>query len=487
MKLQSLTTQTSFTPIGGVKLMPSLIRTAKLAASIGFAIVLGACVGPVETSSSSSETAISSETTVSSSSITVVSSSVAQESSSSFAESSSSEVVVVSSSSVVVSSSSVAESSSEAQVSSSSEANADEPNLVDGQAYYKSTEIYAVSCETCHGAKGEGGASDPILLVAPGRDTQEGLTQYIAAAMPKGSASNCIDDCARDTAAYILNGYSATVGGESSSTAMSSSSAASSTPTSGNVENAVSEEVRNERVTKGLAFYQKATNTCVICHGGSGQGGIGGSLENCDACGTWEGLRAYIDIAMPDGGSAENAVTPEACTGECAQGIADWIWNVVNGWALTDVNGVAGGVKVITENRYGQDTARIKTYSMLTADFTRIFGGVPSVLAGSQGAFKSEPEFWHTEGEIGAVSLNVLVNSALQSCAGETLPALTESALSTSCADWANRMWLRPATQDELQSCIDVALVDAAALNNANEQAKYACVSMMISLPAITY
>ena len=485
MKLKTLTALNPLTHFGGIKLMPSFSRTAKLAAFAGLALALSACVGPVETGSSSSE-APSSQASISSSS-SETTSSLNPPTSSSIAESSSSQVVIVSSSSVAVSSSSIVQSSSESPASSSSEANSNEPNLVEGQAFYKSTEIFALSCEACHGANGEGAASVAILLVASGRDTQEGLTQYIAGAMPKNSASNCTGPCARDTAAYILNGYSTTTGGDSSSVAVSSSSTASSIPTTGEVENAVSEEVRNERVTKGLAFYQKATNTCVVCHGGVGQGGIGGSLENCDACGTWEGLRAYIEVAMPDGGSNEDGVGPDDCVGECAQGITDWIWNVVNGWALTEVNGVAGGVKVVTEDRYGQDTARIKTYSMLTDDFTRIFGEVPSVLAGSRNAFKSEPEFWHTEGEIGAVSLNVLVNSALQACANESLPALTESALRSSCADWATRMWLRPATEDELQSCIDVALVDAAALNNAKEQAKYACVSMMISLPAITY
>ncbi|HEY7772413.1 MAG TPA: cytochrome c [Marinagarivorans sp.] len=458
--------------------MPSFICAARLIASLGLAAALSGCVGPGDTDTPSSElnTTSSSITAVQSSSVTL---------SSSAPVASSSAPVIVSSASLAESSSSSVESSSQATLSSSSEANANVPNLVAGQAFYKSTEIYALSCETCHGPDGNG--SNPIELLIPARTTQDGLAQYITDSMPKNSAGNCVDDCARDTAAYILNGYSTTVDGQSSSTSVSASNSSSSTPTIGDVENAVSEEIRIERVAKGQTFFQAAANTCVVCHGANGEGGIGGSLENCDVCDTWEGLKTYIEVAMPDGGTAEGGASPEDCVGECAEAITDWIWNSVNGWALTSVGGVAGGVKVVTENRYGQDTLRLKTYSMLEADFTRIFGDVPSVFAGSASAFKPEPEFWHTDGEIGAVSLNVLVNSALQGCANENLPALTEPALRSSCADWATRMWLRPATEEELQSCVDVALIDAAELNNAEEQAKYACVSMMISLPAITY
>lgn len=240
-------------------------------------------------------------------------------------------------------------------------------------------------------------------------------------------------------------------------------------------------------MSKGEAFYRNPTVNCIVCHGNDGTKtvGDGKSLENCDVCTSWTELRDYIDQRMPaapEGGSAETG--PHICTieNECANYTADWIWNKLNNWALT----ADGGIRLETENRFGQDTRRIKSYTMLLADFTRIFGEAPANLKASANAFKESPDYWYEEPEMGAVSLNVLANAAVQSCENENLPAISESALRSSCADWAKRMWLRDATEAELNSCIAVAMTDTAELSD-RERALFTCVSMMISLPALTY
>ncbi len=326
-------------------------------------------------------------------------------------------------------------------------------------------------CLACHGDKGEKNFNGPDSVIIPlsaNRNTQQTLAVYLHTDMPKliAQPSACENSCARDIAAYILNGFSdqAATGDHQ----------------------VVPDTVRLERLKKGEAFYQNANITCVVCHGADGLttvGSSGKSLENCDACDSWEGLRDYIRDYMPP---VSGALTPAACEGDCAARTADWIWNKVNGWALTTLNGKDSGLRVQTENRYGQDTLRQKTYKMLTADYARVFGTTPTALTGSSNAFRQEPEFWVAEGELGAVSMNVLMNAAIQGCGKENLPALNAAALRTSCADWANRMWLRPATESELQSCADVALVDTVGLSD-KDRATYACVSMMLSIPALTY
>lgn len=292
------------------------------------------------------------------------------------------------------------------------------------------------------------------------------LVDYIDQYMgTSGVPSNCTiaNGCAEPVAAYIQNNYS------TSDVAV------------------VSETERAERVSKGETLYRDPTINCVVCHGNDGTKTVGNgkSLENCDVCTSWTALRDYIDVAMPaapEGGSAETG--PHICTidNECANFTADWIWNKVNGWALT----ADGGVRLVTEDRFGQDTRRIKSYNMLMDDYTRIFGEVPLNLESSANAFKAAPEYWYDEPEMGAVSLNVLANAAVQSCENENLPAIDATALRTSCADWAKRMWLRDATDAELDSCVAVAMEDTAELSD-KERAIFTCVSMMISIPALTY
>ena len=321
--------------------------------------------------------------------------------------------------------------------------------------------------------KGEITSFSAIIPLKPGRNTQDTLAVYLHTDMPKiiAKRSDCENACAGDIGAYILNGFSDEL------------------KTGDHI--VVTESVRAERVAKGDKFYRDPKITCVVCHGNDGTLTAttnGKSLENCDACTSWESLRDYIDQYMPPLGGG-GAVSPLSCSIEntCANRTADWIWSQVNGWALTTLNGKDSGIKVTTENRFGQDTVRQKTYRMLSAHFTRIFGAAPTVLTGSKAAFRPEPEMWHTEGETGAVSMNVLVNASIQACGKETLPAINAAALRTSCADWAKRMWLRDATEAELQSCADVALIDTAGINDAKVRATYACVSMMTSLPALTY
>ena len=331
--------------------------------------------------------------------------------------------------------------------------------------------FYQEQCASCHAEDGTGSSPFPAIdttksTYGPSEDTsiQLSLVDYIDQYMGTSLiASNCTiaTACADTVAAYINNGFS----------------------TSSVVP--VSEEERLERVTKGSAFYTDPTVNCIVCHGNDGTKsvGTGQSLENCDVCGTWEGLRDYIDLLMPQAGSSSET-GPFICTTEngCASATADWIWNTVNNWTLT----ATGGERIETEDRYGQDTLRLKSYTMIAADFTRIFGSVPANFAASATAFNASPEYWYEEPELGAVSLNVLANSALQACESETLPAITQSTLEASCTDWAQRMWLRNPTTDEVNSCVAVGMNDTVGLND-KERALFSCVSMMISLPSLTY
>lgn len=422
------------------------------------AAVITACVSDPAPSSSSS-IAVSS----SSSSITPVSSSSTVSSVvSSAAPSSSSSIAPVSSSSVAP--------------SSSSSAPAGGPNLVRGEQLYKNNGLL---CSACHKGDGAGGGNFPAINnpaafnFAP--SDLNGLAAYIQSDMlAKYSAdtSACDANCPRDIAAYILNGFSS---GQSSSSS-------SSTPTTG-----ISPAAQAARVAAGKQAY--SDNACGLCHRddgetlvqfGSGDAIKSRSLKNCPSCESYDALVGAITATMPKG---DNEFGPTSCVGDCAKAAADYIWVEIIGGTLTE----AGGFLPNTPEESGLDTLRIKSYDAIAADYERVFGEVPSDLENGKSAFRETPKFWYEERSIGAVSLNVLANAAVQACSNEALPANNASAIRNACANWAERMWLRSATTDELDSCVATATTVTDDLANSDKQLIFACASMMISIPALTY
>ncbi len=238
---------------------------------------------------------------------------------------------------------------------------------------------------------------------------------------------------------------------------------------------------QQDRVESGRSFY--TSEACVICHGDDGRTNVGNNttLFDCPSCATWTQLRDAIATTMPP---AAGNLEPANCVADCADRTADWIWAEVNGWPLT----ADGGARpLVASVNLGRNTQRVKSFSALKADFARVFGAAPPFLEDAEGAFPPVPEYWFRAPELGAVTLNVLVNAAVQSCQGELMPPLEAAAVRTQCQDWARRMWLRDATEDELSSCVQTALTITADLRNPRQQLEFACASMMVSLPSLTF
>lgn len=434
------------------------------------AAVMTACVSE-PTPNSSSSNAISSSSVVSVSS--VASSSVAVSS-----VVSSSSTMPVSSSSVMVSSSQVPSSSSavSSSVASSSSAPTGEPNLVRGEQLYKNNGLL---CSACHKVDGAGGGNFPAInnpeAYQFASSDLNGLAAYIQSDMLakySSDTSACDVNCPRDIAAFILNGFST---GQASS-----SSASSQGP-------GLSPQAQAARVAAGKLAY--SDNACGLCHRddgetlvqfGSGDAIKSRSLKNCPSCADYDALVGAITATMPKG---DNEFGPSSCVGDCAKAAADYIWVEIIGGTLTETGGFLPDIPVES----GLDTLRIKSFDAIAADYERVFGEVPSDLENGKSAFRETPNFWYEERSIGAVSLNVLANAAVQACSNESLPANNETAIRSACANWAERMWLRPATNDELDSCVATATTVTGDLADSDKQLIFACASMMISIPALTY
>jgi mono/diheme cytochrome c family protein len=152
----------------------------------------------------------------------------------------------------------------------------DPPDPVAGKA------AYDAQCAACHGADGVGGAfGDLTPNVWTQAWDQDSLTTKIEDTMPLGQDANCVGDCARNTAAYILT---------------------------------------LETPPDPIAGKLEYDAQCAACHGPDGVGGAFGDLTPNAWTQTWDqaSLTTKIEDTMPLGQDAN-------CVGDCAKNTAAYI------------------------------------------------------------------------------------------------------------------------------------------------------------------
>ncbi len=135
---------------------------------------------------------------------------------------------------------------------------------------------YATQCVGCHGDTGNGNNT-----ITPSKFNLSTLMTKIENSMPQGNAGNCVGECARDIAAFILNGYEAEV----------------AVPDLNNGE-------------------QEYTSMCVGCHGTNGAGNTPIDDDEFNLA----SLTVFIDDKMPQGNAGN-------CVGKCAVDVAAYILN----------------------------------------------------------------------------------------------------------------------------------------------------------------
>lgn len=69
--------------------------------------------------------------------------------------------------------------------------------------------LFLDQCTACHGSEGQGGRGPSLRSTASCASCADydGLWRFIEDSMPQNNAALCQRDCARDVAAYILNGF----------------------------------------------------------------------------------------------------------------------------------------------------------------------------------------------------------------------------------------------------------------------------------------
>jgi hypothetical protein len=157
---------------------------------------------------------------------------------------------------------------------------------------------------------------------------------------------------------------------------------------------------------------------------------------------------------------------------------------------LGNVNLVAGRV---TEVPKEGDRFRVKPYTALSGEFTRVMGAVPASLTANASTFASAPDRWHVETQGSAVvlftSFRVAYEAALTVAGTDAkyAAAPTEESATANCTAFARQAWNRLPTADEISACTKVALVDTAAEADIKARWAYTLASVLTATGFIAY
>lgn len=151
------------------------------------------------------------------------------------------------------------------------------------------------------------------------------------------------------------------------------------------------------------------------------------------------------------------------------------------------------------DNDMGLERARVKPYSALVGEYSRVLGNNPALIGQSATTFGQDLACWLTEPTSSAVTVYTAFRVAFQGCltttsvAGSkyaTLP--TNSTAAAECGAWARKFWSRDATPAEIDACVQVAMVDSAKEGTNTNPASsrrwaYACASVLSAAGFMTY
>lgn len=140
-----------------------------------------------------------------------------------------------------------------------------------------------------------------------------------------------------------------------------------------------------------------------------------------------------------------------------------------------------------------RDRARIKPFSALTGEFSRVLKFTPGSLTNNAATFNASPERWYHEPSLNGVNVFTAYRAAYEAAlayAG-TDPILLEppsDELATqACTAIAEKAWNRQPTEQEINSCKKVALIDSASAGDIKKRWAYAIASILTATGFMSY
>lgn len=145
------------------------------------------------------------------------------------------------------------------------------------------------------------------------------------------------------------------------------------------------------------------------------------------------------------------------------------------------------------DEEIGFDRDRVKPYSALAGEYSRVLGrAAPALLGQLSSTFGQVPPRWYVEPSATAVSLYSSMRVAFVGCLDLTntadfdvMPDATNAA--AKCTDFAKRFWSRSPDTDEVQACVDVLVTGTTRETAARRKWAYGCASVLSSAPFLTF
>lgn len=145
------------------------------------------------------------------------------------------------------------------------------------------------------------------------------------------------------------------------------------------------------------------------------------------------------------------------------------------------------------DEEVGFDRDRVKPYSALAGEYSRVLGrAAPALLGQLSSTFGQVPPRWYVEPSATAVSLYSSMRVAFVGCLDLTntadfdaMPDATNAP--AKCTEFAKRFWSRSPDRDEVQACVDVLVTGTSRETAARRKWAYGCASVLSSAPFLTF
>ncbi len=140
----------------------------------------------------------------------------------------------------------------------------------------------------------------------------------------------------------------------------------------------------------------------------------------------------------------------------------------------------------------GVNQGRLKPYSALREDYTRVLGAKPALIDASASTFGETAARWWQEPQASSISVFTAFRVAFQGCLNLTSGSAYGTAPSaataeTRCREFSRKFWSRTPEPQEVSACVQVATVDSAKETNANRRWAYTCAAVLSATGFLTY
>jgi hypothetical protein len=139
------------------------------------------------------------------------------------------------------------------------------------------------------------------------------------------------------------------------------------------------------------------------------------------------------------------------------------------------------------------DRFRVKPYSVLAGEFTRVLGSEPASLAANATSFVSAPDRWYVDTQASAITLftsfRVAYEGALKLASSDAkfAAAPTEESASANCNSFARQAWNRLPTVEEVAACKKVALIETVGETDVKARWAYTLASVLAAANFLSY